>query len=117
MRVNKRQTDFGAISRQSIKRDFQTTITTPQREKAPEIEKKPKINQDLRVVHVSENCSYAKFSRFIVGKLVRLVDPKGNNTTSGWYEFVFDDDRKALNRTAGWSDSKKLYLFERPKFK
>lgn len=117
MRINRRQPDYGAISRQSIKRDFQTTTTKAPEVKAPQIEKKPKINQDLRIIHISENCSYAKYSRFIVGKLVRLVEPKGNNTTSGWYEFVFDDDRRALNSAAGWSDRKTNYLFERPKFK
>lgn len=92
-------------------------VSTPPEVKAPQIEKKPKINQDLRIIHISENCSYAQYARFVVGKLVRLIEPKGNNTTSGWYEFVFDDDRRALNAAAGWSDSKKMYLFERPKFK
>ena len=35
-----------------------------------------------------------------------------------WYcEFVHDDDRKALNMAAGWSDNKKLYLLDCVKFK
>ena len=117
MRMKKRQPDYWAISRQSIKWDFQTITTQAPEVKAPQIEKKPKINQDLRIIHISENCSYAKYSRFIVGKLVRLVEPKEGNTTSGWYEFVFDDDRRALNSAAGWSNRKTTYLFERPKFK
>lgn len=30
---------------------------------------------------------------------------------------VHDDDRKALNMAAGWSDNKKLYLLDGVKFK
>lgn len=30
---------------------------------------------------------------------------------------VHDDDRKALNMAAGWSDNKKLYLLDCVKFK
>lgn len=32
-------------------------------------------------------------------------------------EFVHDDDRKALNMAAGWSDNKKVYLLDGVKFK
>ena len=117
MRVNKRQPDYGAISRQSIKRDFQIELINAPGPKMPQIEKMPKINQDLRIIHINENCSYSKYARFIVGKLFRLVESNGANTTTGWFEFVFDQDRKALNAAAQWSDNKKKYFFERPKFK
>lgn len=36
----------------------------------------------------------------------------------GWVcEFVHEDDRRAINNAAGWSDSKKQYLFDFVKFK
>ena len=53
-----------------------------------------------------------EFARYIVGKLVRLKE-KANVGGNSWYcEFVHDDDRKALNMAAGWSDNKKLYLLD-----
>lgn len=117
MRVNKRQPDYGAISRQSIQRDFQPRKDCSPEFKKPEIQQAPRINSDMRVIHINEICEYAKFARYIVGKLVRLVESRGAGTTTGWYVFVFDDDRKALNSAAGWSDSKTRYFLERPKFK
>lgn len=71
-----------------------------------------------RVSSINPACMYAKYSRFFVGKLVRLVSRKGiGDSTTGYYEFVHDEDRKALNEAAGWSDNKKQYLLERPKFR
>lgn len=47
-----------------------------------------------------------------------LVCKKGvGDSTTGYYQFIHDDDRKALNDAAGWSDNKKQYLLERPKLK
>lgn len=117
MRVNKRQPDYGAISRQSIKRDFIAMKEQPQGEKPRQIEEKPKLNQDVRVIHISEKCYYAKYARYIVGKLFRVIELNEGSTNTGWYEFVYDADRKALNAAASWSDSKKRYMFERPQFK
>lgn len=115
MRVKKRQPDYGAISRSSIKRDFQRVPTYPKEEKRREIENLPKINAERRVIFVAGE--YAKYARYIVGKLVRLKE-KSNVGGSSWYcEFVHDDDRKALNTAAGWSDNKREYLFEGLKFK
>lgn len=99
MRTKKRTPDFGAISRSSIKKDFQRVQRYPAEEKRPQIEEFPKINAERRIIHISEVSGYA------VG---------GNS----WYcEFVHDDDRKALNMAAGWSDKKKLYLLDCVKFK
>ena len=42
---------------------------------------------------------------FFVGKLVRLIK---QSNVGGWIVgFVYDDDRKAINHAAGWSDMKK----------
>ncbi len=117
MRTKKRTPDFGAISKRSIKRDFQRVQTYPTEQKSPQIEELPKINAERRIIHISETSGYAKFARFIVGKLVRLKE-KANLGGNSWYcEFVHDDDRKALNMAAGWSDNKRQYLFDGIKFK
>jgi len=117
MRIKKRQPDYGAISRSSIKKDFQRVQRYPAEEKRPQIEELPKINAERRIIHISEVSGYAKFARYIVGKLVRLKE-KANIGGNSWYcEFVQDDDRKALNMAAGWSDNKKMYLFDGVKFK
>lgn len=117
MRTKKRTTDFGAISRSSVKRDFKGVRTYPAEVKAPQIEELPKINAERRIIHISETSGYAKFTRYIVGKLVRLKE-KANVGGNSWYcEFVHDDDRRALNLAAGWSDNKREYLFDGVKFK
>lgn len=115
MRTKKRTPDYGAISRSSIKKDFQRVQTYPKEEKRREIEDLPKINAERRVIFVGGE--YSKYARYIVGKLVRLKE-KSNVGGNSWYcEFVHDDDRKALNTAAGWSDKKREYLFEGLKFK
>lgn len=115
MRTKKRTTDYGAISRSSIKRDFQRVQRCPEREKRQQIENPPEINAERRVLFVGENSSYYKLRSFIVGKLVRLVQ---KSSVGGWVcEFVHDDDRKAINASAGWSDNKKQYLLDCVKLK
>lgn len=90
---------------------------TQPRKKTPQIEEMPKINAERRIIHISETSGYAKFARYIVGKLVRLKE-KANIGGNSWYcEFVHDDDRRALNMAAGWSDNKREYLFDGVKFK
>lgn len=117
MRIKKKTTNFGAISRLSVKRDFKRVQTYPAEGKVPQIEELPKINAERRIIHISETSGYAKFARYIVGKLVRLKE-KANIGDNSWYcEFVYDDDRRALNVAAGWSDNKREYLFDGVKFK
>ena len=116
MRVKKRQTDFGAISRNSMQKDFKHNRIYQKEEKRPQIENAPEITTEKRISYINERCEYAKYARYFIGRLVRCVESKMNDTTTGWYEFVFDDDRKALNGAAGWSDNKKRYYLERPKF-
>lgn len=132
MRVNKRP-DYGAISKRSIKKDFFPEQIHVHKEKTPEKRNFEKITETKKVKHleryessdapcrissINPNCQYAKYARFFLGKLVKLVNKTGiGDSTTGWYEFVFDEDRKALNEAAGWSDRKNRYLLERPKLK
>lgn len=132
MRVNKKP-DYGAISKRSIKKDFFSEEIHIRKEKIPEKRNLPKITATEKVQHLEQyeaadtpcrissinpNCQYAKYAKFFVGKLVKLVNKTGvGDSTTGWYEFLFDEDRKALNEAAGWSDRKNRYLLERPKFK
>lgn len=115
MRLKKRETDFRAISRDSMRRDFNRVQTYHQKEKRPEIKKQPELNAVRRIAFISENSSYYKQRFLIVGKLVRIIKPI---ETGGFIcEFVYDVDRRALNDNAGWSDMKKEYLFDCIKFK
>lgn len=132
MRVNKRP-DYGAISKRSIKKDFFPEQIHVHKEKTPEKRNFEKITETKKVKHleryessdapcrissINPNCQYAKYAKFFLGKLVKLVNKTGiGDSTTGWYEFVFDEDRKALNEAAGWSDRKNRYLLERPKLK
>lgn len=126
---NKRKPDFEAISRRSVAKDFYPERIhiihkkMPEKRNSREInipnqQEQPEEGQTKRVSTINPACMYAKYARFFVGKLVRLVERKGIlDSTTGWYEFVHDEDRKALNEAAGWSENKKMYLLERPKFK
>ena len=115
MRTKKRTPDYGAISRQSIKNDFRRAQTYPAREKRQQIENPPEINSERRVLFVGENSSYYKLRSYLVGKLVRLIE---QSSVGGWVcEFVHDDDRKAINHAAGWSELKNTYLLDCVKFK
>ena len=125
----KKKVDYGAISRRSVRQDFYSEEIhipkekTQQKRNFPEISN-PHISEEslfakpARVNTINPACQYAKYARFFVGKLVQLVEKTGiGDSTTGWYEFVFEDDRKALNEAAGWSDAKTRYLLERPKLK
>ncbi|MFR8207436.1 MAG: hypothetical protein ACLU99_14880 [Alphaproteobacteria bacterium] len=115
MRTKKPSPITGQFPGRSIKHDFQRVQRCPEREKRQQIENPPEINAERRVLFVGENSSYYKLRSFIVGKLVRLVQ---KSSVGGWVcEFVHDDDRKAINHAAGWSDNKKQYLLDCVKFK
>ena len=126
MRV-KRKTDYETISRRSVERDFYSERIylrekkTPENENSEEITKRrqtPVDGEVFRVASINMACEYMKYARFFVGKLVRRVRSSGiGETTTGWYEFVHDRDREALNQAAGWSENKREYLLERPKLK
>lgn len=115
MRVKKRIPDFCAISRRSIRRDFEYGKIYARGEKRREIANSPEINSERRIIFVGENSSYFKLRAFLLGRHVRLVE---QSSVGGWVcEFVRDDDRQALNTAAGWSESKDRYLFDNVKFK
>lgn len=111
MRLNKRRTDYGEISRRSIAEDFYSEGMYGKRKITPE-----KRNSDeIRIIKINPICQYAQYSRYLVGKLMRLVKKDGIwDSTTGWYEFIRDEDRRALNDAAGWSDNKREYYLENP---
>lgn len=126
MRV-KRKPDFEAISRRSIARDFYPERIYLGRRKTPEKRNSVEITmpkpapaegRGFRIININPNCEYAKYARFFVGRLVRLVKKTGiGDSTTGWYQFLRDKDRLALNQAAGWSDRKREYLLENPNLK
>lgn len=117
MRTKKRDTDFLSVSRRSISLDFKTREMNTRDEKRPEIEKEVKINDEKRIIHISDRGEYARYARFIVGKLVRVLEQSNVGGSSYYCSFVHDSDRMALNGAAGWSNNKYRYLFEGVKFK
>jgi hypothetical protein len=111
---NKKKTDYAAISRRSIKKDFYSEQIHMEKKTGPE----KRNSNEIRISKINPACQYAKFSRFFVGKLVRLAEKAGTgDSTTGWYEFIRDEDRKAINDAAGWSDNKRQYFLENPKLK
>lgn len=113
MRTKNRKLDFSAISRRSMRRDFEMMQSTTREEKRPQSGNLAKIGDIRRVVSVNDNSSYYKYRSRIEGRLVRLVE----HTEYGWRcEFVNHEDRIALNAMAGWSERKDIYLFDSVKF-
>lgn len=102
------RTNYREISMKSIKRDFQKA--EPIRYQAP----KPQQTDDFVKIIRVEDGDYSKYARFLVGKKVKIKErtPYGIRI-----EFVFDDDRKALNHEAGWSDRKREYVINGLKVK
>lgn len=124
MRVAKKHNpDYGAISRRSVRSDFyREKIYLPEQNggntgNSQKISPQPENGDVRRVVLIGPNCEYLRFSKYFVGKLMRLEERTGvKDSTTGWYSFVHDEDREALNQAAGWT-TKKRYLLVRPKFK
>lgn len=107
--------DFAMASRLSIQRDFRNAHFRRQGREAKQPEtmqpKEPGVIH--RVLALNERSSYAKYKRFVVGKLVRILRPA---SSGGYYvEFVRDEDREMLNANAGWND-KKEFLLDGAKF-
>lgn len=109
------KSDFAEVSRRSIQKDFQNaSIRKKKREPNPwqQVPNEPP-NNIKRVLALSDTSGYAKYKRFFVGKLVRILRPA---ISGGYYvEFVRDDDRKFLNANANWHD-KREYLLDGAKF-
>lgn len=114
-RVSKSNSYYGEIAKASVKKDFQKSQKKPEPVKI-RVDDPPAEDAQRRIIQIKENGEYSKYARFIVGKLVKLK--RKSMFGNSWYcEFVFEEDRKALNRAAGWSDNKKEYLFDGLKFK
>lgn len=101
--------DYSEIVRRSIRRDFAKANF----KRNGRVPKTPHPKDTKRVVDLNELSGYAKFRRYIVGRLVRIVE-KGLNGC--WVEFVRDQDREALNRAAGWTKEKCRFLLDGAKF-
>ena len=67
MRLKKKRNGFSAISRDSMRRDFNRVQTYHQNEKRPEIKKQPELNAVRRIAFISENSSYYKQRFFNCG--------------------------------------------------
>lgn len=98
--------DYAEIIRHSVRRDFAKANF----KRLGQSPKAPRPKHIRRVVGMNETSGYAKFRRLVVGKLVRIL---GRWDGGGWFvQFVRDEDRRALNRAAGWSNDKTVYLLD-----
>lgn len=108
--------DFADVSRRSIRKDFKSaSFRTQGREPRPRPqEQKTEHESDIRrVLSLSEKSGYAKYKRFFVGKLVRILRPA---MSGGYYvEFVREEDSNFLNANAEWKN-KREYLLDGAKF-
>ena len=114
MRTDKKRTsDFSVVSRRSINRDF-VGYRKYVREKKGENSGILQNLRERRIAFVGEKSDYYQFRALLVGRMVRILE---RASVGGWQvEFMYDNDRKALNRAAGWSDKKKVYLINNIKF-
>lgn len=100
--------NYEDLIRRSIKKDF-AKANFVKNGHAP---KTPHPERTKRVLDLNDKSGYTRFRRFIVGKLVRILEPASNGF---WVEFVRDADRDALNAAAGWKN-KSRYLLDGVKF-
>lgn len=102
--------NFEDIVRRSIRKDFANAHF---RKMGTQVKTPHPINT-RRIGDVLEHLDYYKFRRFLVGKLIRIIQESASG--GKWVEFVNDSDRQALNNAAGWSDNKRQYLLNAVKF-
>ena len=103
--------DYNDLVRRSIRKDFAKANF----KRNGRVPKTPHPKNIRRVVDLNETSVYAKYRRYVVGRLVRIC----SNYIFGygyWVEFVHDSDRQALNNAAGWSNNKREYLLDGAKF-
>lgn len=61
-------------------------------------------SKQARITKISANSEYYKYRNLLISKSVRLIE---KSKIGYWYcEFIFDEDRRALNEAAGWSNNK-----------
>lgn len=102
--------DFNEIVRRSIRKDF-AKANFKRNGRAP---KTPHPKHTRRVVDLNDASAYKQFRRYVVGRLVRIVE---SGIHGGyWVEFVRDADRDALNAAAGCSKDKRRFLLDGVKF-
>lgn len=102
--------DFNEIVRRSIRKDFAKANF----KRNGRVPKTPHPKHTRRVVELNETSGYARLRRYVVGRLVRIVESGYNG--GYWVEFVRDADRDALNAAAGWSKDKRRFLLDGVKF-
>lgn len=102
--------DYGVISRRSIRGDFEP------KQMPRELNL---VKSFPRIKSLSPKCEYIRFERFFLGRQVQKIAESASDKAegSGWYQFVFEEDSSALNKAAGYSDKKRLYLLHKPIFK
>ena len=72
-------------------------------------------SKQARITKISANSEYYKYRNLLISKSVRLI---AKSKIGYWYcEFIFDEDRRALNEAAGWSNNKNVYLLDNVQFK
>lgn len=101
--------NYEDIVRRSVKRDFEGASF----KRFPRERKEARPKNVRRVLEVSDNCYYAKFRKYFIGKLVRIIS---GGMATYWVEFMFDADREKLNAAAGWSNAKNRYYLDGVKF-
>ena len=102
--------DYNELIRRSIRRDF-AKANFKRNGRAP---KTPHPKNTRRVLELNDTSGYREFRRYIVGRLVQIIE-RGYNG-GFWVEFVRDSDRNALNTAAGWSNDKRRFLLDGVKF-
>lgn len=102
--------DYNELIRRSIRRDF-AKANFKRNGRAP---KTPHPKNTRRVLELNDTSGYREFRRYIVGRLVRIIE-RGYNG-GFWVEFVRDADRNTLNTAAGWSNDKRRFLLDGVKF-
>lgn len=101
-------TNYAEVSRKSIKRDFKNASFQRQgHQPKPSQDRRPESNVK-RVLSINDTSGYAKYKRFFIGKLVRIIRPAqcGGN----YVEFVRDADARILNENAGWANKREYLL-------
>lgn len=102
--------DYNELVRRSIRKDFAKANF----KRNGRVPKTPHPKNTRRVVELNDASAYKQFRRYIVGRLVRIIE---SGIHGGyWVEFIRDADRDALNTAAGWSKDKRRFLLDGVKF-
>lgn len=110
MRVKK--TDFREVSKNSMNRDFNRN------KRESETRKRDKRDDTVkRISEINPSSFYAKFSRYLVGKKVKIHYAHPDSGNKVMVSFIFEEDRQALNKAADWSNEKTEYLLDGVKFR